>query len=176
MRLSQVSAADAVATRASVALFALLLSPVTVWARVPWNLRALSNPPHTYTAPEFHENGMRGLFFDGVPWQGKPTRVFAWYGVPTNAKSDRVPAVVLVHGGGGTAFANWVRLWNSRGYGAIAIDTCGSVPISAGNATWQRSPFGGPPCWEESFERNSRPLAGNRTCDVASNSGTGARH
>jgi dienelactone hydrolase len=62
-----------------------------------------------------------------------------------------------VHGGGGTAFANWVRLWNGRGYAAIAIDTCGSVPISAGNDTWQRSPFGGPPCWEESFDQLDWP-------------------
>jgi dienelactone hydrolase len=157
MRLSQVSAADAAAICIGVALLSLLLSPVTVWARVPWNLRALSNPPNTYPAPEFHENAVRGLFFDGVPWKGKPTRVFAWYGVPTHVNSDRVPAVVLVHGGDGTAFANWVRLWNSRGYAAIAIDTCGSVPIPAANNTWQRSPFGGPPCWEASFDQIDWP-------------------
>ena len=100
---------------------------------------------------------MRGLFFDGVPWQGKPTRVFAWYAAPTKANSESVPAVVLVHGGDGTAFANWVRLWNSRGYAAIAIDTCGSVPIPAGNDTWQRSSFGGPPCWEDSFGQIDLP-------------------
>ena len=34
----------------------------------------------------------------------------------------------LVHGGGGTAFADWVKLWNSRGYAAIAMDNCGSIP------------------------------------------------
>jgi dienelactone hydrolase len=156
MRLSQVSAADAEAICIGVALLGLLLSPVTVWARVPWNLKALSNPPNTYPAPEFHENGVRGLFFDGVPWQGRPTRVFAWYGVPTHS-SDRVPALVLVHGGDGTAFADWVRLWNGRGYAAIAMDTCGSVPIPAGNNTWQRSPFGGPPCWEASFDQIDWP-------------------
>ena len=157
MRLSKVWAAVAVATCVYVALLGLFLSPVTAWARVPWNLRALSNPPDTYPAPEFHEDGVRGLFFDGVPWRGKPTRVFAWYGVPPDSKSERVPAVVLVHGGGGTAFANWVRLWNSRGYAAIAIDTCGSVPIPAGNDTWQRSLFGGPPCWEASFDQIDWP-------------------
>ena len=157
MRLSQVSASHAVAARASVALLALLLSSVTVWARVPWDLRSLSNPPHTYPAPEFHENDVRSLFFDGGSWRGKRTRVFAWYGVPTNANSERVPAVVLVHGGGGTAFANWVRLWNGRGYAAIAIDTCGSVPIPADNDTWQRSSSGGPPCWEESFDQIDWP-------------------
>jgi dienelactone hydrolase len=157
MRPFQASAVDASGICIRVALLGFLLSPVTVSARVPWNLRALSNPPNTYPAPEFHENGVRSLFFNGVVWQGKPTRVFAWYGVPTHSKSDRLPAVVLVHGGDGTAFANWVRLWNSRGYAAIAIDTCGSVPIPAGNNTWQRSPFGGPPCWEESFDQIDWP-------------------
>ena len=156
MRLSEVSAAYAAATFIGIALLGLLL-PVTVWARVPWNVRALSNPPNIYPAPEFHENGVRGLFFDGMPWRGKTTRVFAWYGVPTDSRNHQVPGVVLVHGGDGTAFADWVRLWNSRGYAAIAIDTCGSVPIPAGNNTWQRSPFGGPPCWEESFEQIDWP-------------------
>jgi dienelactone hydrolase len=157
MRRSQALAADAHATFVHALLLGLLLLPPTAWARVPWNLSALSDPPKTYPAPEFHENGVRALFFDGVPWHGKPTRVFAWYGVPTHSKSVRLPAVVLVHGGDGTAFADWVRLWNSRGYAAIAIDTCGSVPIPAGNNTWQRSPVGGPPCWEESFDQIDWP-------------------
>ena len=36
--------------------------------------------------------------------------------------------MVLVHGGGGTAFAEWVKAWTSRGYAAIAMDTCGQIP------------------------------------------------
>jgi len=147
----------ALAARVYAVVLGLILFPAAGWARVPWNLKALSNPPQIYPAPQFHEDGVQGLFFEGVPWQGKATRVFAWYGVPTDSKNHRVPAVVLVHGGDGTAFADWVRLWNSRGYAAIAIDTCGSVPIPAGNNTWQRSPFGGPPCWEESFEQIDWP-------------------
>ena len=54
--------------------------------------------------------------------------------------------MVLVHGGGGTAFDAWVRLWNSRGYAAIAMDLCGCVPIGTyGN--WHRHDAGGPPGW-----------------------------
>ena len=37
--------------------------------------------------------------------------------------------MVLIHGGGGTAFDAWVRLWNSRGYAAIAMDLCGCLPV-----------------------------------------------
>lgn len=140
------------------ALFSLLMLCSTIaWARTPWKLKQLSSPPRTYAAPGFQEEGVRALFFDGVQWQGKPTRIFAWYGVPANHGTQRVPAVVLVHGGGGTAFANWVRLWNDRGYAAIAIDTCGSVPIPAGNNTWHRSLLGGPPCWDVSFQQIDWP-------------------
>lgn len=139
-----------------IALTALLwLAIVTPagWAGIPWNLNQLSQPPRVYPAPDFQENGVRALFFEGVPWRGKPTRVFAWYGLPVTTGKDKVPAVILVHGGGGTAFVDWVKLWNSRGYAALAIDTCGSVPLPAPNNTWQRHEFGGPPCWDASFDQ-----------------------
>jgi dienelactone hydrolase len=66
--------------------------------------------------------------------------------------------MVLVHGGGGTAFADWVKLWNDRGYAAIAIDTCGSVPSKGyGEPTFDvhrpRNEFSGPACWEDSFSQ-----------------------
>ena len=38
------------------------------------------------------------------------------------------PAVVLVHGGGGTAFAQYVKWWNQHGYAAIAMDLEGHLP------------------------------------------------
>ena len=58
----------------------------------------------------------------------------------------KIPGMVLIHGGGGTAFAEWVRLWNARGYAAIAMDTCGSVP--GGNPGERpRHAKGGPPGW-----------------------------
>ncbi len=90
--------------------------------------------------------GVTPLFFEGLPFQGYPTRVFAWMGIPTSATNGRVPAMVLVHGGGGTAFEEWVRLWVGRGYAAIAMDTCGQVPI--GNyGQYVHDSQGGPPGW-----------------------------
>ncbi len=35
----------------------------------------------------------------------------------------------MIHGGGGTAFAEWAWLWAKRGYAAIAMDLSGSRPI-----------------------------------------------
>lgn len=117
-------------------------------ARGPWDMQALSRAPQTYPAPDFPTSDVRPLFFDGLPWKGMPTRVFAWMGIPEHAPGQKMPGIVLVHGGGATAFANWVRLWNRRGYAAIAIDTCGSVPSGNDyNMARPRHETGGPPGW-----------------------------
>jgi cephalosporin-C deacetylase-like acetyl esterase len=63
---------------------------------------------------------LRAVYFDGLPYQGAPTKVFAWLGLPEN-RSGKVPGIVLVHGGGGTAFKEWVKLWNDHGFAAISI-------------------------------------------------------
>ena len=78
--------------------------------------------------PEEPTAGVRALFFRGRDYHGKKTRVFAYYDAPAHAEGERVPAVVLVHGGCGTAFDVWVKQWCDRGYAAIAIDTTGKYP------------------------------------------------
>lgn len=96
----------------------------TLPATTPWNLDELSKPPGC----EWKEDReVRSLFYKGEPYQGKPTRVFAHYATPGSLAGDPsldkdLPAIVLVHGGGGTAFPDWARLWASRGYAAIAMD------------------------------------------------------
>jgi cephalosporin-C deacetylase-like acetyl esterase len=91
----------------------------------------LSEPPRVDADPEHSMEGVEAVFFEGVPWKGKPTRIFAYYGIPTTQPSEQVPAMVLVHGGGGSAFITWVKLWVSRGYAAIAMDTCGCIRFLA---------------------------------------------
>jgi dienelactone hydrolase len=126
-------------------------------ASLPWNLAALSDPPVVEwlddTAP------VRSLLYAGEPFKGRATRVFAYYATPASIGGDRNaeheaasaskapwPGIVLVHGGGGTAFAEWVTLWARRGYAAIAMDLAGSRPdpgTAKKNAT-VRLPDGGP--------------------------------
>jgi dienelactone hydrolase len=112
--------------------------------------------PHSDSAREFRSDGVNGIFFDGPAWKGKPTRIFAWVGVPRLEPSTKAPGIVLVHGGGGSAFDYWVRLWNSRGYAAIAMDTCGCVPQGTyGN--WRRHDAAGPPGWG-GFDHADEPI------------------
>ena len=92
-------------------------------------------------------SGIKAVYMTGPAYQGKPTRVFACYGVPQVPKGTKVPGVILLHGSGGTAFANWVALWNSRGYAAIAVDYHGRMPYGPGwrsNDASAPLPGGGP--------------------------------
>jgi dienelactone hydrolase len=70
-------------------------------------------------------------------YRNKPTRVFAYLARPEGGKG-KLPAMVLVHGGGGAAFEQWAELWAKRGYVALAMDLAGQGPDR------QRLPDGGP--------------------------------
>ncbi len=124
--------------------------------QLPWNIDELSKTPDLYPAPGFEEPGVKAFFYDGLPWKGNPTRAFAWYGVPEHKPGEKLPAMILVHGGGGTAFVDWVRLWTSRGYAAIAMDNCGSLP-GGEHANRPRHSLGGPPGWG-GFDQIDQPI------------------
>jgi acetyl esterase/lipase len=101
-----------------------------------WNLDQLRKPPKI-TVSEAAQ-GLTGLFYEGEAYRGKPTRVFAYLARPEKVEG-KSPAMVLVHGGGGTAFKEWAELWAKRGYVALAMDLAGQGPDR------KRLPDGGPP-------------------------------
>jgi dienelactone hydrolase len=101
----------------------------------PWKLTELNKPPKVTVASEV--SGVTTLYYEGEPYQGKPTRVFAYLARPEKV-DGKLPAMVLVHGGGGTAFKEWAELWAKRGYVALAMDLAGQGPDR------QRLPDGGP--------------------------------
>lgn len=102
----------------------------------PWDLKALSQ------APKFEWVDQTGpvhkLLYQGLEYKGKPTQVFAYYASPhtlgqSGKQPARYPGIVLIHGGGGTAFREWAELWAKQGYAAIAMDLAGSRPLEGKN-------------------------------------------
>ena len=90
-----------------------------------WDLERLSQPPKAAWGQT--TDLVQAVKYQGEPFEGKPTRVFAYVGRPdteTHGKGP-FPGMVLVHGGGGQAFADWARHWAKRGYVAISMDTAG---------------------------------------------------
>ncbi len=75
-----------------------------------WDLEALRQAPAVVWGER--SGPQRALQYDGV---------FAYYAVP-EGRRERVPAIVLVHGGGGRAFPQWATMWAQRGYAALAMD------------------------------------------------------
>ncbi|MBI1318083.1 MAG: prolyl oligopeptidase family serine peptidase [Candidatus Hydrogenedens sp.] len=107
----------------------------------PWDLIALSEAPAFRWAQE--DGPVRSLYYTAEAYEGHDTEVFAYYASPATISGETpadhaFPAVVLVHGGGGTAFPQWARLWAERGYAAIAMDLAGKLPSG------ERLPNGGP--------------------------------
>eukprot|EP00903_Cladosiphon_okamuranus_P003744 g3742.t1 len=94
------------------------------------------------TAPRIHpaedlpgDERIRGIFYETLPYMGKETRAFAWLGIPELPAEGKAPGIVLVHGGGGSAFKEWVNEWTSRGYVAISIAVEGQTTQHASEDT-----------------------------------------
>lgn len=98
-----------------------------------WSLDRLTTPPTMKWLD--HTSPIRSLTYENEKFQGRTTDVFAFYATPGSISGDpskdrNLPAVVLIHGGGGTAFAEWTWLWAKRGYAAIAMDLSGRRPAA----------------------------------------------
>ena len=119
----------------------------TVYAQSPLeNLTALTqaeNLPKVYKQQTLAD-GFQSLYFDGATYQNKPTRIFAYYKTPQG--SGPFPAIVLIHGGGGSAYKRWIQKWNDAGFAAISIAVEGQTGTLSGNkkSKWQKHDQGGP--------------------------------
>jgi len=122
-----------------------------------WDFSKLTAPPayKDATFPESQREGMRAILFDGVPYKGKAAPVFAYIAYPKTAKpAGGFPGIVLVHGGGGTAFSDAVNLWTSQGYAVIAPDWYNQYPVAA---------------WQKKGQKPSKPMAGGWRNDIPTN-------
>ena len=95
-----------------------------------WDTEKLYKAPEAKELPAMEKQGVKAVVIDGIDYKGEKTSFFAYYGLPEGADADHpVPAMVLIHGGGGTAWWTWVKAWNERGYAAISMDTTGKIPV-----------------------------------------------
>lgn len=92
----------------------------------PWDVPKIINA-YTPLYVDKVEPGLDALRYLSEPYRGRDSWVFAYYAKPMKGKGP-FPAMLLVHGGGGKAFAEWAKLWAERGYVALAMDLSGNGP------------------------------------------------
>ena len=111
----------------------------------PWNLEELYKAPKWEKSENAPKDGMKGILYSSIPYTGKDVQVFAYYNAPKGAApKGGWPAVVCVHGGGGTAFNAWVKAWNDNGFAAISMDLEGHFPIGSHKKGRTPTPKPGP--------------------------------
>ncbi len=109
----------------------LLLTAKAEAQQTLWNLDHLNQAP-AFKWLNADTAKVREIIYAGESFgQLKQTQVFAYYATPGSVSGDKskdhdLPAIVLVHGGGGYAFEEWVTLWAKRGYAAISMDLSGN--------------------------------------------------
>lgn len=104
-----------------------------------WDFEALEKQtPETEDAGYTYagNENIKGIYFEGAEYNGEATKIFAFVGVPETEKpTNGYPAMVLVHGGLGQAYGDWVKLWTDRGYVAIALSVDANMTDSANKAS-----------------------------------------
>ena len=128
---------------------ALLLLTLTCNAsqdkKGPWDLERLYQVPVWEETDMAVQPGITGILYESIPLDGKPVQVFAYYSAPKgDMPTGGWPAVVCVHGGGGTAFHEWVKKWNDHGFAAISMDLEGHYPLRSKGENKGRIPTPNP--------------------------------
>ncbi|MBO4632000.1 MAG: hypothetical protein J5858_08770, partial [Lentisphaeria bacterium] len=117
-----------------------------------WDFARLKTAPAFRDAPfeDSKVNGLRAVMVTGFgpdaedktfsspnpkPLSAKENaEFFAYIGFPEGPVPEGgFPGVVLIHGGGGTAFPQYARLWTQQGYAVIMPDWYNQRPVPTGN-------------------------------------------
>ncbi|MCQ2379421.1 MAG: hypothetical protein MJ025_00635 [Victivallaceae bacterium] len=78
----------------------------------------------------YRVHGTESFLIEGLPTSdGRKSFAYGYLARPEGTPpAGGWPAVVLFHGGGGTAFAEYAKAWSRRGYVAITVDHYGQLP------------------------------------------------
>lgn len=98
-----------------------------------WNFAELSQVPAYRESPYADSKceGLQDLLIEGAAVEGKAAEFFAYYGYPAGpVPAGGYPAVLLIHGGGGTAYPQYIKLWIEHGYAVMTLDWYNQRPLT----------------------------------------------
>lgn len=112
------------------AVFDRVALPDSLWQETP---QTIDDSENDRTERDI-QGEIKAIYYRS-DYNGQESYAFAFLGIPEGAsETDKKPAVLLVHGGGGTAYWQWVKEWVNRGYVALAMDLEGHVPKKDGTS------------------------------------------
>jgi dienelactone hydrolase len=103
-----------------------------------WDLDILQQTPEFEYVDSTSK--VREILFKGPDYQGKSTKVFAFYSNPDilhtgKSQGNKFPGVVLISGGDQSAMSEWVERWAYEGYAAITCDYGNNRKLPEGGPT-----------------------------------------
>ncbi|MCQ2395729.1 MAG: alpha/beta fold hydrolase, partial [Kiritimatiellae bacterium] len=99
-----------------------------------WNAQELFKTPRfrANPYPESDYPGMRAMLVEGLGPDGTNAEFFAYFAKPEGAMpKGGFPGLLLVHGGGGTAFPTYVAEFVKDGFAVLALDWYNQRPAPA---------------------------------------------
>lgn len=124
-----------------------------VYDGVAFSERLWTAPAYEADAERDRSEEIRAIWYTAY-YKGEETKAFAYLGIPAGASAENpAPAVLLLHGGAGTAYYEWVEMWVNRGYVALAPDLEGHVPLESGRMSSAPA---------ELYERSAYPAPQNK--------------
>ncbi len=154
--------------KSSVVLATGLVSAAVLGAPMSWSEAELFTSPRILPdqgLEQYRAPGLRSFLLEGIAdAQGKPTFAYTYYGLPDGKMPEGgFPAVILVHGGGGTAFPVYANRYREMGYAVITFDHYGQLPIIN-------------PSGISAYSRPKRPVLKNSWQAAAGSFGEGDRN
>ena len=86
--------------------------------------------PNYFFDETLDNQGCKAVFIRS-DYNNQESYAFAYLGIPSEPLEGK-PAILLVHGGGGSAYYEWVNAWVAKGYVALSIDLEGHIPNKTG--------------------------------------------
>lgn len=97
----------------------LALPADDIWALTSTEVKVTVTKTYTRKNVQVQE-----VYYSSRPYKGKPVRIFGYFAYPEKYFFN-LPAILLVHGGGGHASLSSAVNWAKRGYAVLAIDLPG---------------------------------------------------